>query len=52
MPPDVPATVKSNVPLEVMGDPETDTNPPVNDALTEVTLPPPPPPPPPVALIV
>jgi hypothetical protein len=31
MPPDVPATVKAKVPDVVIGDPDTEINPPVND---------------------
>jgi hypothetical protein len=43
IPPDVPAIVKANVPLVVIGDPAIETIPPVNEAPTEVTPPPPPP---------
>lgn len=42
MPPDVPATVKANVPEAVTGEPETEMMPPVNDWATLVTVPPPP----------
>ena len=43
MPPLVPATVKAKVPLEVIGEPPTEINPPVNDCPTLVTVPEPPP---------
>jgi hypothetical protein len=39
IPPDVPATVSANVPDVVIGDPETDISPPVNDCPTLVTVP-------------
>lgn len=42
MPPDVPATVKANVPLVVIGEPDTEIKPPVNDCATLVTVPLPP----------
>jgi hypothetical protein len=42
MPPEVPATVSAKVPLVVIGDPDTEIIPPVNDWATEVTEPPPP----------
>jgi hypothetical protein len=38
-PPDVPATVRARVPAVVMGDPETEIRPPVNDCATLVTVP-------------
>ena len=41
MPPEVPATVKPSVPLVEIGEPLIETNPPVNDAPTDVTVPPP-----------
>lgn len=37
MPPDVPATVSANVPLDVIGEPETEIRPPVNVCETLVT---------------
>jgi hypothetical protein len=42
-PPDVPATVRANVPLLVIGEPATEIKPPVKVCPTEVTVPPPPP---------
>lgn len=39
MPPLVPATVSANVPDVVIGEPATETMPPVNDCATEVTVP-------------
>jgi hypothetical protein len=39
IPPEVPATVSAKVPEEVMGDPETEIIPPVNDCATLVTVP-------------
>jgi len=42
IPPDVPATVRANVPLVVIGEPATEIRPPVNDCATLVTVPPPP----------
>tara|TARA_R110000822_G_scaffold4151_2_gene17919 strand:+ start:46 stop:576 length:531 start_codon:yes stop_codon:yes gene_type:complete len=39
MPPDVPATVRANVPLDIMGEPETLIMPPVNVWETLVTVP-------------
>ena len=38
-PPDVPATVSAKVPAAVMGEPETEIKPPVNDCATLVTVP-------------
>ena len=40
MPPEVPATVKANVPLVVIGLPATEISPPVNVSATDVTVPP------------
>ena len=39
MPPDVPATVRANVPLDVMGEPATLISPPVKLCATLVTVP-------------
>lgn len=39
IPPLVPATVKASVPVDVIGEPETDINPPVNVWATLVTVP-------------
>ena len=39
MPPEVPATVKANVPDVVIGEPATEIKPPVKDCATLVTLP-------------
>lgn len=39
MPPDVPATVRAKVPLPVIGEPPTDTKPPVKVSATLVTVP-------------
>jgi hypothetical protein len=39
MPPDVPATVRASVPLDVMGEPETLISPPVKLCATLVTVP-------------
>ena len=39
MPPDVPATVKANVPAPVTGEPPTEITPPVNVWPTLVTVP-------------
>jgi len=38
-PPEVPATVSANVPDAVIGEPETEIKPPVNDCATLVTVP-------------
>lgn len=38
-PPEVPATVSANVPEAVIGEPETEIKPPVNDCATLVTVP-------------
>jgi hypothetical protein len=38
-PPDVPATVKANVPEVVIGEPATEIKPPVKDCATLVTVP-------------
>lgn len=40
MPPLVPATLRARVPLVVIGEPETEIKPPVNDCATDVTVPP------------
>ena len=40
MPPEVPATVKANVPDVVIGEPATEIKPPVKDCATLVTVPP------------
>ena len=39
IPPDVPVTVKASVPEVVIGEPDTEIKPPVNDWATEVTVP-------------
>jgi hypothetical protein len=39
MPPEVPATVKANVPEVVIGEPETEIKPPVKDCATLETVP-------------
>jgi hypothetical protein len=39
IPPDVPATVNASVPLPVTGEPATESNPPVKEAPTLVTVP-------------
>ena len=40
MPPEVPATVKANVPDVVIGEPAIEIKPPVKDCATLVTVPP------------